>query len=211
MDINNNAVSIFNKLAHHYQQKFMNVDLYADTLDLFTQYLPKKNPAILEVACGPGNITKYLLDKRPDLQITGTDLAPSMIELAKINNPTAQFQLLDCRNILTLKKMFEGIMCGFCLPYLSGEETIQLIKNASNVLNSKGLFYISTMEDDYKKSAFKKGSTGDLIFMHYYTEHFLTEQLLLSNFKIINISRKITKAEDGLDVIDLIIIAQINT
>lgn len=209
MDKNKNSVSIFNKLAEHYQQKFMNVDLYAETLDLFCRYLPQKNPAILEVACGPGNITKYLLDKRPDLQITGTDLAPNMIELAKINNPTAQFQLLDCRNILNLKKMFEGIMCGFCLPYLSGEETIQLIKDASKMLNSKGLFYISTMEDDYEKSAFKKGSTGDLIFMHFYTEKFLSEHLKANNFKIMNVTRKITQASGGSEVIDLILIAKL--
>lgn len=210
MDKNQNAVSIFNKLAEHYQQKFMDVNLYADTLDLFCERIPSKNASILEIACGPGNITKYLLNKREDYRILATDLAPNMIKLAKINNPAAEFQLLDCRNIITLNKTFDGIMCGFCLPYLCEDETAQLIKNVSNMLNSHGVFYLSTMEDEYEQSALKKGSTGDEIFIHFYTEDFLTKHLLLNNFNILNITRKNTQASDGTEVIDLIILAQIN-
>lgn len=210
MDKNQNAVNIFNKLAEHYQQKFMDVNLYADTLDLFCELIPTKNASILEIACGPGNITNYLLNKREDYRVLGTDLAPNMIKLAKINNSAAQFQLLDCRNILNLNKIFDGIMCGFCLPYLCEEETMQLIEDTSKMLSSKGVFYLSTMEDEYDKSVLKKGSTGDEIFMHYYTENFLTKHLLLNNFNILNTTRKKTQASDGTEVIDLIIIAQIN-
>jgi len=38
---------------------------------------------VLELACGPGNITKCLLSKRPDLEILATDIAPNILELAK--------------------------------------------------------------------------------------------------------------------------------
>jgi 23S rRNA G2069 N7-methylase RlmK/C1962 C5-methylase RlmI len=46
-------------------------------------------------------------------------------------------------------------MCGFCLPYLSKEEAVKLIRDAAAILNPDGVFYISTMEDDYSKSDFK--------------------------------------------------------
>ncbi|MBK6522924.1 MAG: hypothetical protein IPG08_11670 [Sphingobacteriaceae bacterium] len=46
------AVSIFDRHANLYQEKFMNVDLYADALDLFLQTC-KTNGDVLELACGP--------------------------------------------------------------------------------------------------------------------------------------------------------------
>ena len=138
MDKNKIAVGVFDKHATLYQEKFMDVNLYGDTFDFFCDTIKKQDADLLEIACGPGNITKYLLNKRPDLKIFGIDLAPAMIELAKINNPTAEFHLMDCRQIGTITKKFDAIMCGFCLPYLTKDETIKLLSDASILLNSKG-------------------------------------------------------------------------
>jgi 2-polyprenyl-3-methyl-5-hydroxy-6-metoxy-1,4-benzoquinol methylase len=207
-DKNKQAVEVFNKLAQSYQDKFMDVSLYHDSFDVFCSHIKKEKASVLELACGPGNITQYLLKKRPDLNILGTDLAPNMIELAKINNPQASFQLLDSRAITSLNKTYDAIMCGFCLPYLSKEEAIQLIADSAKVLTSDGVIYISTMEDDYSKSEFKKGSSGDEIFMHYHQADYLTEALIKNNFKIVKLLHQDYPTTDGTKVVDLIIIAQ---
>lgn len=73
----------WNNVAKLYENKFMDLDLYNDTYEKFCEILLKKNSKILEIGCGPGNITKYLLAKRPDFDILGTDISPNMIELAK--------------------------------------------------------------------------------------------------------------------------------
>ena len=207
MDQNKIAVDVFNKLAKTYQDKFMNVDLYKDSFDFFCQNIKIKNAEILELACGPGNITKHLLDKNPALKILGIDLAPNMIDLAKVNNPSAEFQVMDCRNIETLDKTFDAIMCGFCLPYLSKKETSKLFLDASELLNSSGIFYLSTMEDDYSNSTFKKGSSGDEIFMHYYPFDFLEKELKKNSFQILFSDRK-EYFHNEEKTTDLIIIAQ---
>ncbi len=208
MDKNKIAVDVFNKLASAYQDKFMDVNGYGDTFDFFCNSIKKENAEILELACGPGNITKYLLQKRPDFKILGTDLAPNMIDLAKLNNPTAEFQLMDCRDLERIEKKYEAIMCGFCLPYLSKEEAVKLIKDSSIVLKPKGLLYISTMEDEYSKSAFKKGSGGDEIFMHYHEAGYLTNALEENQFKILKLQRQDYPMPDGTTAIDLILIAE---
>ncbi|CAN5850482.1 class I SAM-dependent methyltransferase [soil metagenome] len=208
MDKTDIAVAVFNKLAKEYQDKFMDVNLYGDTFDFFCNELSNENARVLDIACGPGNITKYLLNKRADLQIMGIDLAPNMIELAGINNPTATFQVMDCRNIGTMTEEFEGIMCGFCLPYLPKDETEKLIMNAASLLHDGGLIYLSTMEDDYSNSTFKKGSKGDEIFMHFYLAADLEQMLSKNNFKIIKLDRKDYPSPDGTKTIDLVIIAQ---
>lgn len=208
MDTSKAAAEIFNKHANLYQDKFMDVSLYHDSLDFFCRSIKKQNASVLELACGPGNITKYILEKRPDLKIFGIDLAPNMLELAKQNNPSAEFKVMDCREIKNLNQKFDAVMCGFCLPYLSKEEAIKLIEDVSKLLNPGGVFYISTMEDDYSKSGFKKGSKGDEIFMYYHEGGYLTKTLEQNNFKTLNWRRQEFPEADGSVTIDLIIISQ---
>lgn len=202
------AVDLFNKNANLYQEKYMDVSLYHKSLDLFCDTINNKNAKILEVACGPGNITKYLIEKQPSFKILGTDLAPKMIELAKTNNPNADFQLLDCRNISSLDEKFDAIISGFCFPYLSKDEAIDFIKNTSNQLNEKGVLYISTMEDDNSKSNYVKGSTGEELFMNYHEASYLTNVLEISNFEIISLDRIEYETIPNEKTVDLIIIAR---
>lgn len=206
MDQTKNAVGVFNKLANVYQDKFMDVSLYHDSFDRFCHHIQKGKATVLELACGPGNITKYLLQKRPDLKILATDLSPNMIELGKINNPTAEFQLLDFRDIKNLDKKFDAIMCGFGLPYLSKEEAIQFIQDANQQLNENGILYISTMEDDNSKSGFKTGSTGDSMYQNFHQANYLTEAFENNGFKIIHLDRK-EYIHNEQQTTDLIIIA----
>ncbi|MDF2437501.1 MAG: hypothetical protein K0Q95_1877 [Bacteroidota bacterium] len=207
MDKSELAAGIFSKLAEHYQNRFMDVSLYEKSFDHFCDYLIGQRPAILELACGPGNISKYLLKKLPHIQLKGMDLAPEMIRLAKTNNPQAEFHVMDCRNIDQLNHTYNGIMCGFLLPYLSKEEVEKLISNAYALLNESGVLYISTMEDDHNKSGWKSGSTGEKMFMHYYDEEFLANTLKKNHFKILNTERVVSTMTDNTIVTDLILIA----
>lgn len=208
MDKTKQAVAIFNKQAKVYQDRFMNQELYKDTFDLFCENIQKGNASILEIACGPGNITKCLSERRPDFKILGTDLAPAMLELVKANNPTAIFQLMDARDIDKIAEKFDGLMCGFLLPYLSKEEAIKLIQNASGLLYSNGIIYISTMEDDYDASGFEKASSGDEVYMYYHQADYLKQALETNNFEIILLDRKESLGKNGNLTRDLIIIAR---
>ncbi len=69
-----------------YQEKFMNLSLYNETYDLFCNLLSMTKPKVLEIGCGPGNISKYILTKNSNFQIHGIDISPNMINLARINN-----------------------------------------------------------------------------------------------------------------------------
>jgi len=207
MDKTKMAIDVFDKRANEYQARFMDVGLYHDTFDLFCNSITKENAEILELACGPGNITRYILNKRPDFKILGIDLAPNMIELAKRNNPTATFQCMDCRDIRLLGKKYDAVMCGFCLPYLSKEESVQLINDVYNLLEFNGLLYISTMEDDYAKSGLERSSSGDQMYIHYHEADYLTQALLENGFKIIEMQRKEYPKQDGSKTTDLVIIA----
>ena len=170
MDKYKETFNTWNNIALIYQDKFMDMDLYNDTYDFICSFIDKPKAKILEIGCGPGNITKYLLSKRPDFDIIGIDIAPNMVELAKKNNPTAHFAVMDCRQINHLDTKFDGIIGGFCLPYLSQAESKELISNTFDLLNNNGLIYLSFVEGEPDNSEFKNGSGGRVYFNYHQLE-----------------------------------------
>jgi len=168
MDPYKETFNTWNKIASLYQDRFMDLDLYDTTYDEICLTLTGDKVKLLEIGCGPGNITRYLLSKRPDFDIFGIDVAPNMVELAKKNNPSARFAIMDCRQIDELKTTYDGIICGFCLPYLSRSYCNKLITDCYHLLNEGGLIYLSFVEGDPDLSHFQKGSSGDRVFFHYH-------------------------------------------
>ena len=204
------AVEIFEEYALSYQTKYMSVEKYHDSLDLFCESLSHPNATILELACGPGNITKYLLSQSPKLKILGTDLSLAMLDLARANNPSANFQLLDCRSISKMNSTYDAILCGFGLPYVTKEDAIQMIQDASSSLNDGGLIYLSTMEDDYSKSGFRGSSSNseEGLIMYFHESGYLLEALKINGFQIVDVSRVQYPDANGEDFTDLIIIGK---
>lgn len=203
MDRYKETFDTWNSLAGAYENKFMNLDLYNDTYDYICNSIVKQGAKLLEIGCGPGNITKYLLSQRADFEILGIDIAPNMIELAKKNNPTAKFAVMDCREISGLDEKYDGIIAGFCLPYLSPDECNELISDAYNLLNENGLIYLSFVEGDPVQSGFKKGSGGRVYFQFHNLEE-VKGQLLLKKFGQLNtfkINYKISETESDIHTI----------
>lgn len=182
MDRYKETFETWNKVATLYQDKFMDLNLYDETYDFVCNSITKNKAKILEIGCGPGNITKYLLSKRRDFDIFGIDIAPNMIELAKKNNPNASFTIMDSRKIDEIKEKYDGIVCGFCLPYLSQTDSEKFIKDSSNLLNENGLLYVSFVEGDPNKSDFQIGSSGDKVYFYFHNSHTLKTQLAENKF-----------------------------
>lgn len=199
----------WNKIATLYQKVFMDLDLYDDTYDAFCQRIIKNKPRILEIGCGPGNITKYLLSKRPDFDIRATDVAPNMIELAQKNNPTTDCKVMDCREIDGIDENFDAIICGFCMPYLSKEDCSKLIKDSAALLEKGGQIYFSTIEGDYSKSGYEKGSTiDDRCYVYYHQVDYLNKLLVDNHFEGIEIIKKPFTKSSGINEVHLIFMAE---
>lgn len=188
----------------------MDVTLYAASLNLFLNSIESSDPSILDIACGPGNVTKYLMDSSSKLKILGIDLSPKMIKLAKRNNPKADFKLHDSRNITSLNQKFDAVIIAFVLPYLSKKEVITLVNDCGKILNESGVLYLSTMEDDHEKSGLEGPSNkdGQKIYTHYYEADFIKETLIKSGFEILYSRRQNFPLKTNITWKDLIIIAR---
>ena len=201
------AAEVFNKNALLYEEKFMNVDAYSEWLEIFCSAINKVDADILDVACGPGNIIRQILNEHTNYHVLGIDLAPAMLQLAIKNNPAAQFLEMDSRNILQLNRKFDGIICSFIFPYLTPGEAEKFIADASQLLQIGGCIYISTMEGDEYLSGVQTSSTGDQLFMYYHQGHVIADILVKNGFKILNITRINQMSTNGKLVPEVIIIA----
>lgn len=208
MDSHQITIATYNSIAKIYQDKFMDVDIYNYTYDIFLSFLDQPFANIFEIACGPGNIARYLLTKKPNLKISGIDPAENMVTLARANNPTADFKVMDCRNIEQLTEKFDAIICGFCMPYITRDETKKLIEDCYQLLNSEGIFYCSTMEGGYATSGLETNSAGNSMYVYYHEEMYLRNVLLNCNFEILQFIRQPYAKSDSTMVNDMFFIAR---
>ncbi|WP_299158520.1 class I SAM-dependent methyltransferase [uncultured Tenacibaculum sp.] len=205
-----NIIQTYNKVSQQYYDKFMNTTVYHHSYGKLLKHTQKAHETVLDVASGPGNITKYLLNKRSDFKILGVDAAENMIQLAKENNTDANFTVLDCRNIKKLEQKFDIVIFGFCFPYISKEDCIQLIEDAYKVLNKNGLLYISTMIGNYNTdSGYKTSSDGkNSMFIHYHNPEYLIETIHNNKFQLLENYTKEYQEGTTIGDTDLFLIAK---
>lgn len=198
----------WNKVAKLYEEGFMDLDLYNDSYDLFCDLIKVKNPNVLEIGCGPGNIAKYLLSRRPDFEIHGIDYVPNMITLAQKNNPSAVFTQMNSADISKFNQQFNAIISGFSCPYISKEELTKMIKDSSDLLLDDGIMYLSFVEGDYEDSTYISGSTGDRMFFYYHSLENLEKDFVKYGFKRLELIYKFYQKRDGVKEKHTIIIFQ---
>ena len=204
------SVQRFDEFAEEYASRFENVSGYIEQLIFFTDQIKAENPAILELACGPGNVTKFLKNHFPESRILGVDLAPKMIELAQKALPDVDFRVMDVRDISVISEKFDAVMCSFCLPFLSKEDAVKLIVDCSALLNPGGVVYLSTMEGDETRAGYEKTSfSGDSeIYFNYHIQSDLESAFSGNGFRVVRLDHQNYLEPDGSVTIDLIFIAE---
>jgi SAM-dependent methyltransferase len=204
------SVQRFNDFAAEYAARFMNIEPYRIHFDAFCRMIPSTTPAILELACGPGNVTRYLRQVLPGSQILAIDLAPRMIEIARETVPGVDFRVMDVRDIQNLDNRVDAIMCSFCLPFLSADDTRMLIRDCGGLINEGGILYLSTMEGDASQAGFEPTSfTGSSeVYFNYHARKDLVNALTENGFAVEYEIKQDYLESDGTVLVDLILIAR---
>jgi len=204
------SVQRFDEFAEEYASRFENVTGYIEQLTFFTDKIKAETPEILELACGPGNVTKFMKKYFHESRILAVDLAPKMIELARKALPDVDFRVMDVRDISVIPEKFDAVMCSFCLPFLSKADAAKLISDCSALLNPGGVIYLSTMEGDENRAGFERTSfSGESeVYFNYHRQTDLQEAFEKAGFKVLRLDRQDYLEPDGSVTVDLIFVAE---
>ena len=208
MDTSQVTVNTFDRLAETYARKYLALNSYDDYYRQFCSLIAKQGGSVLDVACGPGNVSAFLVRERPDLQVLGIDLAPNMVRLAQTHVPSASFLVHDCRRLSDLGRVFDGIAYAFGLNYLNQEDAEQFFESLTKVLAPNGVLYLSAMSGPREQSGLQTSGNGDQIYVHYRPKAEI-EQLVKSTGLELIISNEIASpASASMPGIDVVLVAR---
>lgn len=139
----NKLRSSYDAVAEAYAQKFFDElsrkPFDRGLLDEFAAALPAS--AALDVGCGPGHVGGYL--REAGLDITGVDLSPNMIELARRLNPEIRFEVADMRRLTAADGTFGGIAAFYSVIQIPREEVPAVLREIRRVLIPSGLLLVA--------------------------------------------------------------------
>jgi ubiquinone/menaquinone biosynthesis C-methylase UbiE len=163
------SVATFDKFADRYAEKYFALDYYDRFYQMFAEHIPEMGASVVDIACGPGNVAAYLSRERPDVSVVGVDLAKNMVKQARARVPSAEFHVLDCRELHRLKRTFQGAAFAFGLSYLTDTDAGRFFTSLNQVLCPGGALLLSTITGQCARSGYESSSAGDRVFMVYRT------------------------------------------
>lgn len=177
----NKNINVWDQLAVQYNDKFKQLRIYDSSYDAFLQQLSGNK--ILEIGCGPGIISAYLLEKNKNLLIDAIDNSEGMIAFARKTVEGINFFVKDARNIDDLRHDYNGIIAGFCLPYLRTEELDHFFENLRLISQSNAVIYISTHYSDENLYTIQKSSDGKVeMAVSFHDKKYLEDLFLAYDF-----------------------------
>jgi ubiquinone/menaquinone biosynthesis C-methylase UbiE len=80
----------------------------------------KPGMRVLDLACGPGTLTRRLaLQVSPGGEVVGVDLASGMIDLARATGiPNSRFEVMDLEQLSFAEESFDAAACGHGLQFV---------------------------------------------------------------------------------------------
>jgi len=207
MDKTEKTIQTYDRCATAFEDKFMGLHLYRDSLHRFSGMI-EKGWKVLDLGCGPGNVSRFLIDQIGNIDLTGIDLSREMIRLAERNVPEASFMVKDIRRLNFESATYDAIVAAFCLPFLHDDEAEALIRNMHRVLKPKGYLYLSCMEGTGEGFETASFTAGEELFINYFEETFLTDIFRDCGFCIIDTIRQDYPETDGSVTTDMIFMLQ---
>jgi SAM-dependent methyltransferase len=158
-------------------------------------FVGKKSPLVVEIGCGGGRDAKEIIARTN--QYFGMDVSESMIEVAKGNNPTGQFEVGDLASF-KFPQNTDIIFSFASLLHSDNKEVAQILDSGFKALSKGGVFYISLKQGHYHKFL-KKDRWGTRVFYFYQPEDII--KLAPKKFKSIYVDTQVIGETDWFTIV----------
>ncbi len=123
-----------------------------------------RNPRVLDLGCGPGSMTAKLLEI-PGIRLTGVDISPSMIALARQRFPGIDFQVDDMEGLCFEDNGFDLVFCSGVLHHLPMLQRV--LKEIHRVLKPGGVLLVREPNRDNFAYRHPEAAFAHLCLRHY--------------------------------------------
>jgi len=135
----------YNSVVDKYVEAFFSDFSDKDELDRFLSMLPLGS-CILDVGCGPGQFTKYFIDKGYFSE--GIDFAREMIMAARKLVPEGKFRIMDMRRLAYSNNSFNGILIAYSFLHILEKEALSTLLGINRILKPGGVLSLMLKEGD---------------------------------------------------------------
>lgn len=133
----------YNRIAEDWHQDHQSDNWWVESTDKFVCLL-KPGGLVLDVGCGAGTKSKYLISK--GLKVIGIDIADKMIDIARKEVPSGKFLVMDLADAGGLEHKFDGVFIQAVLLHVPKKEVVQKLAPIVKMIKPKGYLYVAVKE-----------------------------------------------------------------
>ncbi len=132
----------YDRVASEYHSHNVGHLVAQEQLDEFLS-LVNAPAQVLDIGCGPGSDTSYLLKK---YSVTGIELVKKFSDIASFENPNAEIINADIITYDLPKNKYKGVWSRDALHHIPGENLDGVFKKITDSLVDEGIFYVVVRE-----------------------------------------------------------------
>lgn len=188
-------IQTYDKNAQAMMKKFGDIGAKAEDVKNTFSCIKKENPKVLELGCANGRDAGEILKYTDDY--LGLDYSEKFIKIAKENNPTGKFEIVDFVNYDFLEKI--DIIFAFASLLHSDKNKVKsILDKAHTALNEKGIFYISLKYDKYHKEI-NTDEFGTRVYYFYTPEDM--KELAGDKYKVLKEDEQVLRGQKWFTII----------
>lgn len=172
---------VFSKIAQKYTDEYFNDDTDFPYIDRFLKKI-KPRGRILDIACGPGMLTKHLLEK--GFQAEGIDLSAEMIAIARQKVHQASFKVMDMRHLDFPDGYFDGLLITYGLAYIPSSELHATLVGIRRILHASGSIFMINQEGKGDHSEAEPMKPNETLYVNFFTPQSLADALGSARFSV---------------------------
>ena len=200
-----NTIDLYTKYAEQFDSRIGSLTQYHQSYTDFVK-MAENTETLLDLACGPGNVSAFLQKLIPAVSITCVDFSGKMLELAEAKIANGTFYKSDILDIRIPPKKYGMIVCAFGLPYIAGLQVGTFVSELNRFAGTGTTVYISCMQGDRSQYETMSFAKDEQVLVHYHSKESILDNFEKQGFVLLDYREQDYIEMDGAVTVDMIFI-----
>ena len=129
----------YDKIAEQYDEFNTQISNEEELREFIS--MVKSAAYVLDAGCGTGRVARFLVDS--GFQVTGIDISPKMLDLAKHRVPEATFEIGDMTTLQYEDDSFDGVVSTYAVFHVPRMKHFALFQDFRRILKTGGVLLFS--------------------------------------------------------------------